>query len=107
MPIIILPFFFKIKPLENEELMKQISCLAAKAGIGISGVFEFNMSRKTKAANAAVVGLGSTRRILLADMLLSGFTNDEISAVIAHEMAHQKQRHMLKIIFINLKKKSI
>ena len=102
MPIIILPFFFKIKPLENEELIKQISCLAAKAGIGISGVFEFNMSRKTKAANAAVFGLGSTRRILLADTLLSGFTNDEISAVIAHEMAHQKQRHMLKIIFINL-----
>lgn len=102
MPVLILPLFFKVKPLQNDELMNQISSLGEKAGIPISGVFEFDMSRKTKAANAAVVGLGSTRRILLADTLLSGFTNDEIAAVVAHEIAHQKQRHMIKIILINL-----
>lgn len=102
MPIFIFPLFFKFKPLKNEELQVRISSLAKKAGLAISGIFEFDMSRKTKAANAAVTGLGSTRRILLADTLLSGFTNDEVAAVVAHEMAHQKRRHMIKIILINL-----
>jgi STE24 endopeptidase len=61
-------------------------------------VFTFDMSRRTRAANAALVGLGRTRRIILGDTLLSEFTSDEIETVMAHELAH----HVHKDIFLSL-----
>jgi STE24 endopeptidase len=54
----------------------------------VRGVFKFDMSRRTKAANAALMGLGNTRRIVLGDTLLNEFTPDEIETVLAHELGH-------------------
>jgi STE24 endopeptidase len=63
--------------------------LAARVGVPVTGVFVVDQSRKSRTANAAVTGLGRTRRILLFDTLLQQFTPDEIEAVLAHELAHQ------------------
>lgn len=99
-PVILLPIFFKFKPLEDNDLKDRLSSLARKVGIKIIGVFEMDLSRKTKAANAALAGWGNTRRIILADTLLSNFQPDEIEVVLAHELAHHKFHHFWKGIFI-------
>ena len=93
-PVLIAPLFFKFTPLEEEHqaLADRLTSLAEKARIRVRGVFRFDMSRRTKAANAALMGLGHSRRIALADTLLSGFTPDEIETILAHELAHQVHR---------------
>jgi len=93
-PVLIFPLFFKFVPLgqEQAELVDRLMRLAERAGTHVRGVFKFDMSRRTKAANAAVVGLGNTRRIILGDTLLQEFTPDEIETVLAHELGHQVHR---------------
>ena len=97
-PIIILPIFYKILPLEDEELKTRISNLAREAGIRVENVFTFDMSKNTKKANAAFTGLGKTKRIILGDTLLNNYSKDEIETVIAHELGHYKHKHILKNI---------
>ncbi|MFZ2322195.1 MAG: M48 family metallopeptidase [Ignavibacteriaceae bacterium] len=97
-PIIILPIFHKILPLDDEELKTRISNLAKGAGIKVQNVFTFDMSKNTKKANAAFTGLGKTKRIILGDTLLSNYSKDEIETVIAHELGHYKHKHILKNI---------
>jgi STE24 endopeptidase len=99
-PILLMPIFFKFKPLgeEHTELAERLTHLAQSAGTHVHGVFTFDMSRRTRAANAALVGLGRTRRIILGDTLLSEFTSDEIETVMAHELAH----HVHKDILVSL-----
>lgn len=99
-PIFILPLFYKITPLENEELKDRIQKLAKDAGIKVENVFKFNMSKNTKKANAAFTGIGKSKRILLGDTLLDNYTEDEIETVIAHELGHYKRKHIIKNIFI-------
>jgi STE24 endopeptidase len=96
-PILLMPIFFKFKPLEEEhsELAERLTLLARSAGTHVRGVFTFDMSRRTRAANAALVGLGRTRRIILGDTLLSEFTPDEIETVMAHELAHHLHKDAL------------
>ncbi len=100
LPVIILPIFYKIKPIENEELKKRIEKLAAEVGMKVENVYQFNMSKNTKKANAMFTGIGKTKRIILGDTLLEKFTDDEIETVIAHEMGHYKHKHIIKNIII-------
>jgi STE24 endopeptidase len=90
-PVLLMPIFYKFIPLgeEHAELAQRLVRLAEKAKTRVRGVYKFDMSRRTKAANAALTGLGSTRRIILGDTLLSEFTPDEIETVMAHELGHQ------------------
>jgi len=97
-PIIILPIFYKILPLDDEELKTRISNLAKGAGIKVENVFTFDMSKNTKKANAAFTGLGKTKRIILGDTLLNKYSKDEIETVIAHELGHYKHKHIVKNI---------
>lgn len=97
-PVLIMPIFYKILPLNDEELKTRISNLAKGAGIKVENVFTFDMSKNTKKANAAFTGLGKTKRIILGDTLLSNYTKDEIETVIAHELGHYKHKHILKNI---------
>ncbi len=97
-PIIILPIFYKILPLNDDELKTRISNLANGAGIQVENVFTFDMSKNTKKANAAFTGLGKTKRIILGDNLLSNYSKDEIETVIAHELGHYKHKHIIKNI---------
>lgn len=99
-PIIILPLFYKVTPLEDEDLKERIKKLAVDAGIQVQNVFKFNMSKNTKKANAAFTGLGKSKRILLGDTLLDSYSNDEIETVIAHELGHYKHKHIIKNIII-------
>lgn len=89
-PIILMPIFYKFQPLEAEhaDLMNRLIHLAEKAQTHIQGVYKFDMSSKTTTANAALTGMGRTRRIILGDTLLDEFTVDEIETVLAHELAH-------------------
>jgi STE24 endopeptidase len=90
-PVIFLPLFFKLEPLgeERSDLAERLIQLAEQAGTRVRGVYKIDMSRRTKAANAALTGLGNTRRILLGDTLLNEFTDEEIETVMAHELGHQ------------------
>ena len=95
-PVLIFPIFFKFKPLENPSLQERLLELSRRAGTRVKGVFEWKLSEKTKKANAALVGLGNTRRIILADTLLQGFSEEEVEAVLAHELGHHVERHVFK-----------
>lgn len=99
-PVIILPLFYKVSPLENESLKEKIISLFANANLKVSNVFKFNMSKNTKKANAAFTGLGKTKRILIGDTLLDSYTEDEIETVIAHELGHYKKKHIIKNLII-------
>lgn len=100
LPVIVLPLFYKITPLEDGDLKAAIKRLAEDAGIRVENIFRFNMSKNTKKANAAFTGLGKSKRILLGDTLLDNYSNDEIETVIAHELGHYKRNHIIKNIII-------
>lgn len=99
-PIIFLPLFYKFEPLENQELRERLLLLSERAGTHVRGVYEWKLSEKSKKANAALTGLGATRRILLADTLLQNYSNDEIEAVLAHELGHHVHKHIVKSIAV-------
>ena len=86
-PIWLVPLFYRLTPLPDGDLRARL--LARRVGVPVTGVFVVDQSRKSRTANAAVTGLGRTRRILLFDTLLDQFTAEEIEAVLAHELAHQ------------------
>jgi STE24 endopeptidase len=88
LPIWIVPLFYRLTPLADEALHARLLALARRAGVDAVGVFVADQSRRSRTANAAVVGLGRTRRIILFDTLLTGFPPDEIEVVLAHELAH-------------------
>jgi len=90
-PILIMPIFNKFVPLgeEHQELADRLMKLAERANTKVKGVFKFDMSRRTKSANAALTGIGNTRRIVLGDTLINEFSTDEIETVLAHELGHQ------------------
>jgi STE24 endopeptidase len=90
-PVLLMPIFYKFVPLEEEhaDLVARLLNLAERAGTRVRGVYKFDMSRRTKAANAAITGLGNTRRIILGDTLIKEFTPDEIETILAHELGHQ------------------
>ena len=97
-PVVLLPVFFKTQPVVDDALKRRLAELARRSGTKIGGIFQFDLGRKSRTANAALTGLGKTRRILLSDTLLEGFTHEEISVVLAHELAHHKRRHIPKLI---------
>lgn len=99
-PLVLFPIFYKFEPLENEDLKKRLLRLSDKAGTKVRGIYKWHLSEKSRKANAALTGLGATRRIILADTLLDHYSPDEIEAVLAHELGHHVHRHILKSIFV-------
>ncbi len=97
-PILILPLFYKTSQITDEELIDEIYSLGKKAKLEIRGLYSINLSNKTKKANAAVVGLGNTKRILLGDNLLNKFEDDEILCALAHEITHYQEHHIWWLI---------
>lgn len=87
-PVVLLPIFDECTPLRREDLAHRLVALADRAGAHALGVFEWRMSGRTRKANAALAGIGRTRRILLSDTLLAGHSDDEIEVILAHELAH-------------------
>src|SRR2546421_2859526 len=99
-PLILFPIFYKFEPLQNEELKARLVRLSKRAGTKVRGVYQWKLSEKSKKANAALTGLGNTRRIILADTLLDHYSPDEIEAVLAHELGHHVHRHIFKSILV-------
>jgi STE24 endopeptidase len=97
-PVLILPLFYKIERLDRPEISDRVSNLAAESGLSIEGVYRMVLSDETAKANAMLAGLGRTRRVLLGDTLLDGFTLDEIEVVFAHEIGHHVYRHIPKLM---------
>ncbi len=99
-PVLIMPIFNKFVPLgeEHQDLAERLLKLAERAHTKVKGVYKFDMSRRTKSANAALTGIGNTRRIVLGDTLINEFTPDEIETVLAHELGHQVHRDILLLI---------
>lgn len=99
-PVVLFPIFYKFEPLDDEDLRRRLVVLSERAGTRVRGIYRWRLSEKTKKANAALTGLGATRRIILADTLLDNYSADEIEAVLAHELGHHVHRHILKSIFL-------
>ena len=99
-PVVLFPLFYKFSPLQNDELKARLMRLGERSGTRVRGVYEWKLSEKSKKANAALTGLGNTRRIILADTLLQNYSNDEIEAVLAHELGHHVHGHLVKMIAV-------
>src|SRR3989454_1578527 len=97
-PVLILPIFYKFTPLPEGELTKRLLALAGHAHTRVRGVFTMHLSDKTTMANAALMGLGNTRRIVLGDTMLDRYTPDEIEVVLAHELGHHVHHDLWKLI---------
>jgi len=95
-PVLLLPLFYEFKPLDREALVARLVALADRAGARVMGVFEWRLSDKTKKANAALAGIGHTRRIIISDTLLAEHSDDEIEVILAHELAHHVYRDIWK-----------
>jgi len=95
-PRLLVPLFFRMEIIADTALADRLRGLASRAGIELSGAYRIDLSRETRKANAAVLGFGSTRRVVLGDTLLSAFSPDEIAVVFAHELGHIVGRHLLK-----------
>lgn len=97
-PVLLMPLFNRFDPLRDEALAARIRALASRSGVRISDVFEMDMSRQSEKPNAMFTGLGNTKRIVLGDTLLSKFSEDEIEAVVAHELGHQVHGDIWRLI---------
>jgi STE24 endopeptidase len=95
-PVVLLPLFFRFAPLADGPLRDRLLALAARAGVPALGVFEWRTSDRTSRANAALTGIGRTRRIILSDTLLTGHRPEEVEAVLAHEVAHHVNHDIWK-----------
>jgi len=101
-PLVIAPLFNTFSPLPDGELKKRIRAFMAARGMRLSGIFVMDGSRRSKHANAYFGGMGRTRRIVLFDTLLEILPDEQIVAVLAHELGHQKLRHLLKALGLAL-----
>ena len=97
-PVLILPLFHKFEPLQNPALVDRVRAFAESAGLQVIGVFRWGLEEKTATGNAALTGLGRTRRIILGDTLLERYSEEEILAILAHEIGHYRHRDLARLI---------
>lgn len=97
-PVVIAPLFNKFEPIENKVLECRIGTLMEKMGLQAKGVFRMDASRRSKHTNGYFTGIGKGKRIVLFDTLLASHTEEEVLAVLAHEIGHWKKKHLLKEI---------
>jgi STE24 endopeptidase len=101
-PVLLLPLLHGSRPLDRKVLRHRLERLSRRAGVPVLSVHEVPLGERTRRASAALVGAGTTRRILLSDTLLAGYSDDEIEVVMAHEIGHHVHRHMLKASAVEL-----
>jgi STE24 endopeptidase len=99
-PYVFVPLFFKPRPVDDPGVVMMIEDLVRQAGTTVAGVSRLDFSRRTQEANAAVIGFGRSRRVVLADTLLATFTPSEIRAVVAHELGHHVHRDVPKLMAV-------
>ncbi len=97
-PILLFPLFYKFTPLPEGELTQRLLALTQRANTKVRGIYSMQMSNKTTAANAALMGLGNTRRVVVGDTMIDRYTVDEIEVVLAHELGHHVHSDIWKLI---------
>ncbi len=97
-PTLLVPLFYTCQPVADETLTQRLMALVRRAGLSAMGVFQIDFSRETTKANAALVGLGKTRRVLVADTMLRAYAPEEIEAVLAHELGHHRHHHIAQLL---------
>ena len=100
-PLVIAPLFNKFTPLEEGPLKDRIGLLAEKLEFRIKGVFVMDGSKRSGHSNAYFTGLGGVKRIVLFDTLIKSLSAEEIAAVLAHEIGHEKKRHLYKMLILS------
>ncbi|MBE0501390.1 MAG: M48 family metallopeptidase [Desulfuromonadales bacterium] len=95
-PYVIEPLFFKFAPLQVEGLEDRIRAMMEKTGLSVSKVLQVDASKRSGHSNAYFTGFGRQKRVVLFDTLLEQLTQEEILAVLAHELGHMKKKHILK-----------
>jgi STE24 endopeptidase len=102
LPVLILPLFYKVSRLDDPALLDRLRRLSEGTGLTVEGVYRLHLSAETRKANAALAGMGKTRRVLLGDTLLEQFSPEEIEVVFAHEVGHHVHRHLPKMIALSV-----
>jgi len=97
-PIIIVPLFFKMKPLSDADLKLRLEQLARRAETRVVGIYSLELSSKRTTANAALMGLGNTKRIVLSDTLLQRYSLPEIEIIVAHELGHHRHSDIFRLL---------
>ncbi len=95
-PVVLDPLFNDFTPLPEGETRSDVLELARAAGVTVGEVYSVDASRRTTAANAYVAGLGPTKRVVLFDTLLDRYSRDEVRVVVAHELAHVRNRDVVR-----------
>jgi STE24 endopeptidase len=95
-PVLLEPLFNRFRPLEDEQLAAELRLLGDRAGVQLHQVLVADASRRTTKLNAYVSGLARTRRLVLFDTLLDAADAGEVKVIVAHELGHQRERHVLK-----------
>jgi STE24 endopeptidase len=101
-PLVIAPLFNKFSPLSEGSLKERIGELAARLEFRVSGIFVMDGSKRSRHSNAYFTGLGRVKRIVLYDTLVSSMSEDEILAVLAHEIGHEKKKHVQKMTALSI-----
>jgi STE24 endopeptidase len=91
-PLVLDPVFNKLEPLPQGQLRSDVLDLARRSNVEVGQVYRVDASRRTTAVNAYVTGIGHTKRVVLYDNLIDGFSRDEVGSVVAHELAHVRNR---------------
>jgi len=97
-PVVIIPLFYRLEPLADAGLRERLERLAERAKTKVRGVVTINLSSKATTGNAALVGLGNTRRIIIGDTVVDRYSADEIEVMVAHELGHHVHRDIAKLI---------
>ncbi len=101
-PVLVVPLFYKYGKLEDGELEAKVLALAARFGMPVGNVYSLNLSKTTKKANAAFMGIGKTKRVVLSDTLVQNFTHSEVEVVVAHELGHYKHHDVWRLLAFGL-----
>lgn len=100
-PLVIAPLFNTFTPLPEGSLREKIEDLARGLEFKTNGIFVMDSSRRSKHSNAYFTGIGKAKRIVLYDTLVNGFSEDEVVSVLAHEIGHEKMRHVVKRLAVS------
>jgi STE24 endopeptidase len=100
-PVLLIPIFFKLEPMEAGELKDRLLKMCQNFGVEVKEVYHLGMGEKTEKGNAAFVGLGKTKRIMIGDTLYKKFPAEQVEAVFAHELGHQVHNDLWKGIFLS------
>ena len=99
---LIVPLFNKQTPLQEGALRDKIQAFAGKVGFKLDNIYVIDGSKRSTKANAYFTGLGPKKRVVLYDTLIDELTEEEIVAVLAHEVGHYKKRHTLRSMVVSV-----